>query len=499
MAINDLLNEVFGTAAVGTGAHDSLFEIIGIATSSGTIHDTLYEVNGTATADATFTVSLGPDISAIEPYQPQAITAVVANGVGATYAIQQFNGPTVLLTGAGPTWTYTTPGNMAGAQLAFRVTATVGATAVSADVQHFISPNTFGWGNTAAQMVSGRATFGELPPPLTVTGATATAVFTPAITIGAADNFTNLQAAIDAANAAGGGIVPIPAGTYLVSRRVILKTGVTLQGAAKDQTILKATTGFNTQVGPFGGKPLITTNGWSNCTIRDLTLDQSGDTLDGNQTGRLNEYLLDIRFSDNVIADRVRTKNPFTYSIVSANSTNVLIRHCDTSVVSSGVYNQLDGIHILNSHHVAVMYCDVDQGAVTASDGDDGLVCRTLTNGSCHDIWYLNNRVRCGSNGHLMQFATDSATSTIYNIVVDSNEFYGSPRPVMAGFYSATNAVIDNIAISNNDFHDNVNAVSMIGGTAMTNIQITNNRAHATGTLAVVAGTGNAVTGTINY
>lgn len=340
---------------------------------------------------------------------------------------------------------------------------------------------------------------GERQPPVTVTGGTATAIFTPSISAGATDNFTNLQAAIDAANAAGGGIVPIPAGTFLLSRRVILKTGVTLQGVGMSSTILKATTGFNTQTGPFGGKPLITTNGWNNLTIQDMTLDQSGDTLDGNQTGRLNEYLLDIRFSDNVLAQRVRTKNPFTYSIVSANSTNVLIRRCETSVVSSGVYDQLDGIHILNSHHVAVMNCNVDQGAVASSDGDDGLVCRTLSNGSCHDIWYLDNKVRCGSNGHLMQFATDSSTSTIYNVTVDGNEFYGSPRPVMVGFYTSTAAAIHDIVINRNDFHDNTSAVSMIGGTAMTNIAVTNNRAHATGTLAVVAGTGNAVSGTITY
>ncbi|MFP3525826.1 hypothetical protein SB912_25405, partial [Pantoea sp. SIMBA_072] len=78
--------------------------------------------------------------------------------------------------------------------------------------------------------------------------------------------------------------------------------------------MLKATSRFLKAKGPLGGHPLITTNGSQNVTIADLTADQSGDVIDGNVSGRLKEYLVDVRNSTNAVVEGVATKNPFTYS-----------------------------------------------------------------------------------------------------------------------------------------------------------------------------------------
>lgn len=56
---------------------------------------------------------------------------------------------------------------------------------------------------------------------------------------GTADNATALTAAITAATEAGGGIVSLPAGTFVVNSTVTLPSKVILQGAGKEATIIK--------------------------------------------------------------------------------------------------------------------------------------------------------------------------------------------------------------------------------------------------------------------
>ena len=57
---------------------------------------------------------------------------------------------------------------------------------------------------------------------------------------GVTDDTAAIQAAIDAVFAASSGIVTIPAGTYIVSSPLTLKSGVILSGAGHTVTILKA-------------------------------------------------------------------------------------------------------------------------------------------------------------------------------------------------------------------------------------------------------------------
>ncbi len=57
----------------------------------------------------------------------------------------------------------------------------------------------------------------------------------------AADNTSALQSAVNYASSIGGGIVKIPAGTYLIAGSVTLRSGVVIQGAGKAATILNYT------------------------------------------------------------------------------------------------------------------------------------------------------------------------------------------------------------------------------------------------------------------
>ncbi|MCD4849756.1 right-handed parallel beta-helix repeat-containing protein [Arthrobacter sp. AK01] len=261
------------------------------------------------------------------------------------------------------------------------------------------------------------------------------------------DTSKSLQQLIDAASKDGGGIVELPEGTFTLGRPLVIKSNVALKGTGQ-ATVLKAGPGFLKTKGPFGGHPLITTNGAQNVTISHLTADQSGGELDGNTSERLTEYLVDVRHTTNALVEDVRTRNPFTYSIAVVASSSFCIRNNDTLVTSSGTYDQLDGIHITDSHGGIVEGNTVDQRQ--GDDGDDGLVAQTI-GASVYDVTYRNNKVRGGSHGSGMQLAVGK--HEIYNITVENNRFWESPNGVKIGYYDG-NAAVHDIVVKNNSVVD---------------------------------------------
>lgn len=138
----------------------------------------------------------------------------------------------------------------------------------------------------------------------------------------AEDTSKTLQRLINSASSSGGAIVQLPEGVFLLDRPLLVKSNVALKGSGPG-TVLKASPGFLASKGPFGGHPLITTNGAQNVTIADLTADHSGDELDGDTPGRLTEYLVDVRNSSNALVEGVGTRNPFTYSIAVNSLTDI--------------------------------------------------------------------------------------------------------------------------------------------------------------------------------
>ena len=303
------------------------------------------------------------------------------------------------------------------------------------------------------------------------------------------DDRAGIQSAIDRASSGGGGIVTLPAGTLLVNGPIIVKKKVRLEGLGANTTVVKAGPAFMSSSGPYKGHPLITTSTATDVTIANLTADQSGDTLNGNASGRLAEYLIDIRWSSNALVTGVVTKNPFTYSIAAASSKRFCILNNNVSASTGGLYNQLDGIHILNSSFGDVVGNTIDQGLVP--DGDDALVAHTI-NGSVHDLSYVGNKARGGGiYGHGMQFALSSDTDQIYNITISGNEIWGSPAGIVTGYYGKNGAVHD-VAITGNYFHDNSNYAVSITGRPY-NVSITANQTCRSQGFTVTPGPGNIV------
>jgi polygalacturonase len=340
-------------------------------------------------------------------------------------------------------------------------------------------------------------------------GASATRIFRPAgaVANGTADDYSAIQSAIDTASSSGGGVVRLGAGTYLVDGHLVMKSNVRLTGAGP-ATIIKAGPGFLSSTGPDGGYPLITTAGASNVTVSNLTADQSGNVLNGNASpgARFSAFLIDLRNSHNVLASGVDTRNPFTYSIAVVGSSDFCVIHCHTEVTSTGRYNGLDGIHVLDSHTGQVIQNHVDQRI--GQDGDDGLVAHTIS-APVYDVLYAGNVVRGGNYGDGMQLAVGNYP--IYDLTIRDNDFYGSPFGIRTGYYATgAGGAVRQVEITGNDIHNLIpgaafphggNAVDIGGFGAIAPVSsiavIKNVICHA-GVITVVPGHGNVVTDNLN-
>jgi polygalacturonase len=284
-------------------------------------------------------------------------------------------------------------------------------------------------------------------------GATAARVFAPSglVANSRADSTSAIQGAINAAAAAGGGVVTLPAGTFLINGHLKLRSNVKLTGAGR-RTVLKAGPAFLDSTGPEGGYPIVTTAGASNVTIAHLTADQSGNTLNGNAhpDGRLASYLVDVRDSHNAVVDGVYTRNPFTYSISVIKTSDFCVTHCNTQVATSGRYDQLDGIHILDSNTGQVIGNYVDQRVGT--DGDDGLDAHSIS-APVYDVLYARNTVRGGNNGDGMQLSVGD--HPIHNVTIRDNYFWGAPFGIRTGYFdTGLNGSVYNISITGNRIYN---------------------------------------------
>ncbi|MFF1831695.1 glycosyl hydrolase family 28-related protein [Paenarthrobacter sp. NPDC058233] len=68
----------------------------------------------------------------------------------------------------------------------------------------------------------------------------------------AIDDTASIQGRINAAGSAGGGIVKLPAGTFIINGKLRMASNVKLEGVGP-ATILKAGPSFMTNTGPAGG------------------------------------------------------------------------------------------------------------------------------------------------------------------------------------------------------------------------------------------------------
>jgi hypothetical protein len=89
-------------------AFDTITNAAGAA-STATTYDTITKAAGAAVEPVIMSVSLGADVSGIEPYTAVPLTATTVNGGGATLVIEQVGGDDAPISGTAPNWTYVAP------------------------------------------------------------------------------------------------------------------------------------------------------------------------------------------------------------------------------------------------------------------------------------------------------------------------------------------------------------------------------------------------------
>lgn len=352
---------------------------------------------------------------------------------------------------------------------------------------------THGWNMVAMTLTNGftcSATGSSATDAVPVTGATSN---------GSSDDYNAIQKSINDAGRRGGGIVALPAGTFMINRHLVLKNNVKLTGVGP-ATIIKAGPGFLSTQAPYGGYPIITTAGASDATVSDLTADQSGETLNGNVSARLTGYVVEGRDSSDIVFDGVYVRNPFTYSIAMVGSTDFCVENSNVMVTTNGLYNQLDGIHILASNSGQVINN-------TIVSGDDGLVAHSM-GAPVFNVLYANNKVYGGITDAGFQLAVGN--SPIYGITIEDNNFYGSYLGIHTGYYNNRTGALYNIAISGNYIHDlskgtqsfaihigGLGAYGSLGGLGpIDKVVVSDTQVCNAGAISLQAGSGNVVTGT---
>lgn len=122
---------------------------------------------------------------------------------------------------------------------------------------------------------------------------------------GTTNDSAAIQAAINAANTAGGGVVYFPPGTYRIGTRLELKSGVSLVGAGREYTTLRAMSGLTTAVivGLSGAAV-------SNLAIRGLTINADYTTTAINLNG------IQVTNGSNVVIDECAVTNVANTGIV---------------------------------------------------------------------------------------------------------------------------------------------------------------------------------------
>ena len=233
-------------------------------------------------------------------------------------------------------------------------------------------------------------------------------------------------------------------------------------GAGMDLTTIKAGPTFRTGGGVApdgGGYSIIQATGVSrqNIEIHDLTIDgnESADRTALAASGvRLNSYLIDMRDVTGLRIARVATRNSWTYNIALINCSKFSVEQCDVrDPGTTGVYDQLDGIHILGCHNGRIAKNFVDNG--NGGDADDALVAHvTSWSGPCYDLVFTENIARGGANGNGIQLAGGSG-GVIRDITISDNTFWGCRCGVFNNWYDASgNQPIRSIKITGNTIRD---------------------------------------------
>ena len=246
------------------------------------------------------------------------------------------------------------------------------------------------------------------------------------ITDGTADD-VQIQQAIDATNAAGGGTVYLKEGTYTTAAAILMKANVTLQGDGFTSTIIKKVASGN-----FNALASSTVNNFS---VKDLK-------IDGNKTNSATGRGLSFNTSSNVVVERVYVIDSVE-GIFNTACTDLVYRDCISDSNYEWNYYTYSGIRvkIYNSQSLSALagglegfgmafygdtnYCEAI-GNYIYNSAHNGLQCNSgaATADMVGNIFRDNKVVNAGNRGIFI--TSDTNSFVIKKMNVEGNTVTGS-------------------------------------------------------------------------
>lgn len=267
------------------------------------------------------------------------------------------------------------------------------------------------------------------------------------VTDGSADE-VEIQAAIDAANTAGGGVVYIKEGTYIIAANIRVQSNVHLTGDGFS-TILKYadSSDYNALIENYD-----TTNGNTNIIISNLTI--NGNKAAAGGTDPRDMIWLKL-VSKSVI------ENVYVYDGVDS---AIVVEQCTNCIVRSNILNNCTDIGIYNSGSSDCIFSD----NVILNTGSYGI--RNEYSGAVRNVYSSNYVYNCGQTSNVAGIRVINGDETIVsnNLVYQSGEDGISVR-------SAYLVVTGNQCYLNDHHGIYVSSAGIRG-------QITGNTCHANGT-----------------
>ena len=224
---------------------------------------------------------------------------------------------------------------------------------------------------------------------------------------GAKDSAMAIQAALNAARAAGGGVVHLPAGLYVVGQILQIGSGTTLLGDGVGVSTIRAANRFspNQVDGLYGLSVLVVANnaGGSNIVLSGLTFDgnQANITSFPSPFDEQDSHCLYLCHVDGLQINGIEIINAIRYSLFMLQCSHSSVRF--SRIISGqealGTRTQQDGIHLAGCTDCVIAENNVDTGT-TAGVGDDAICLQALTSG--HPITAITvtgNVLRSGARG----------------------------------------------------------------------------------------------------
>lgn len=271
---------------------------------------------------------------------------------------------------------------------------------------------------------------------------------------GSTDDFTAVQAAITAAQSAGGGIVYFPIGTYVVSGTPqITGSNIILQGAGDASEILLGTNALNSSGTTIG----LWVNGGSNIIIRDLQI--NGNSANIAQNGGF------------ILPSGVDSQASLSGSLSSSAGATVSLSGTLTGLPTTFTFLiQIDSEQILATRSSSTLTAVLRgvNGTSAASHSSSAPVHQTVGSGSTGSVLF---------NATITKYGANTPKNYVYaGSGVDSSTYLKYRVPIRIS--NASNVLVENCLLTNS-----ISAGVLVDSTSVNGTQyvnVTNNRINNT-------------------